>query len=117
MAATVFLLAFFAGLLGVWNISYLDLNVRAVLPYSQALARCEQTPSFFCATFIYKRSFCQDTLGTNIGKAALKKRSDALCARRFPAHIQQLDMESNGKGVAIDGTPLPYLLRPMLALV
>jgi hypothetical protein len=30
---------FFAGLLGVWNISYLDLNVRAVLPYSQALAR------------------------------------------------------------------------------
>ena len=23
------------GLLGVWNISFLDLNVRAVLPYSQ----------------------------------------------------------------------------------
>ena len=53
------------GLLGVWNISYLDLNVRAVLPYSQALAR-------------------------------------------FPAHIQQLDMESNGKGVSIDGQSLPY---------
>ena len=55
------------GLLGVWNISYLDLNVRAVLPYSQALGR-------------------------------------------FPAHIQQLDMESNGKGVSIDGQPLPYSL-------
>ena len=58
------------GLLGVWNISYLDLNVRAVLPYSQALGR-------------------------------------------FPAHIQQLDMESNGKGVSIDGQPLPCLPRSM----
>ena len=29
------------GLLGVWNISFLDLNVRAVLPYSQV----RNTPS------------------------------------------------------------------------
>merc|ERR1719160_2351835 len=27
---------------------------------------------------------------------------------RFVAHIQQLDMESNGKSVAMDGTPLPF---------
>jgi len=27
---------------------------------------------------------------------------------RFPAHLQQLDMESNGKSVAMDGTPLPF---------
>jgi len=27
---------------------------------------------------------------------------------RFPAHIQQVDMESNGKGVALDGTKLPF---------
>mmetsp|Transcript_36977 Transcript_36977/g.47541 ORF Transcript_36977/g.47541 Transcript_36977/m.47541 type:complete len:575 (+) Transcript_36977:44-1768(+) len=27
---------------------------------------------------------------------------------RFPAHIQQVDMESNGKRVAIDGSVLPY---------
>ena len=27
---------------------------------------------------------------------------------RFPAHIQQLDMESNGKGVSLEGEPLPY---------
>jgi glucose-6-phosphate isomerase len=26
---------------------------------------------------------------------------------RFPAHIQQLDMESNGKGVTMNGTRLP----------
>eukprot|EP00201_Polytomella_parva_P022526 CAMPEP_0175041642 /NCGR_PEP_ID=MMETSP0052_2-20121109/2045_1 /TAXON_ID=51329 ORGANISM="Polytomella parva, Strain SAG 63-3" /NCGR_SAMPLE_ID=MMETSP0052_2 /ASSEMBLY_ACC=CAM_ASM_000194 /LENGTH=678 /DNA_ID=CAMNT_0016304213 /DNA_START=251 /DNA_END=2288 /DNA_ORIENTATION=- len=27
---------------------------------------------------------------------------------KFAPHIQQVDMESNGKGVAIDGTPLPF---------
>ena len=27
---------------------------------------------------------------------------------RFAAHIQQVDMESNGKRVSMDGTPLPY---------
>ncbi len=27
---------------------------------------------------------------------------------RFPAHIQQLDMESNGKRVGLDGAVLPY---------
>lgn len=27
---------------------------------------------------------------------------------RFPAHIQQVDMESNGKRVSMDGTPLPF---------
>ena len=50
------------GTLGVWNISFLDIAVRAVLPYSQALSR-------------------------------------------FPAHIQQVDMESNGKGVSAAGWP------------
>jgi glucose-6-phosphate isomerase len=28
--------------------------------------------------------------------------------RRFPAYLQQLDMESNGKRVTLDGIPLPY---------
>jgi len=37
---------------------------------------------------------------------ALLPYSQAL--RRFPAHIQQVDMESNGKRVAIDGTTLPF---------
>ena len=30
----------------------------------------------------------------------------AQALKRFPAHIQQVDMESNGKRVALDGTPL-----------
>jgi glucose-6-phosphate isomerase len=28
--------------------------------------------------------------------------------RRLPAYLQQLEMESNGKGVDLDGEPLPY---------
>jgi len=37
---------------------------------------------------------------------ALLPYSQAL--KRFPAHIQQVDMESNGKRVAMDGSPLPF---------
>ena len=32
----------------------------------------------------------------------------AQALRRFPAHIQQVDMESNGKRVALDGSPLVH---------
>ena len=53
------------GCLAVWNVSFLDIPARAVLPYSQALSR-------------------------------------------FPAHIQQVDMESNGKRVSALGDVLPY---------
>ena len=37
---------------------------------------------------------------------ALLPYSQALM--RLPAHVQQVDMESNGKRVALDGTPLPF---------
>jgi len=37
---------------------------------------------------------------------ALLPYSQAL--KRFPAHIQQVDMESNGKRVAMDGSVLPF---------
>jgi glucose-6-phosphate isomerase len=33
---------------------------------------------------------------------------DSQALVRFPAHIQQLDMESNGKRVSISGQPLPF---------
>lgn len=32
----------------------------------------------------------------------------AQCLTRFAAHIQQVDMESNGKRVAMDGSVLPF---------
>ncbi len=33
---------------------------------------------------------------------------------RFPAYLQQLDMESNGKGVGLDGTPLKRCSGPVV---
>lgn len=34
--------------------------------------------------------------------------------RRLPAYLQQLEMESNGKGVAVDGAPLAYATSPVV---
>jgi glucose-6-phosphate isomerase len=51
------------GLIGVWNINFLDLPTLAILPYDDRL-------------------------------------------RRFPAYLQQLEMESNGKSVLLDGGPV-----------
>jgi glucose-6-phosphate isomerase len=50
------------GLIGVWNVNFLQLPTLAVLPYDDRLAR-------------------------------------------FPAYLQQLEMESNGKHVRADGSP------------
>jgi glucose-6-phosphate isomerase len=33
---------------------------------------------------------------------------------RLPAYLQQLELESNGKSVAVDGTPLPYVAAPLV---
>lgn len=53
------------GLLGVWNMSFLNYKSRTTLPYAEALLK-------------------------------------------LPAHIQQLDMESNGKSVTRDGITVDY---------
>jgi glucose-6-phosphate isomerase len=52
------------GLIGVWNINFMQLPTLAVLPYDDSL-------------------------------------------RRFPAYLQQLEMESNGKSVMLDGAAVP----------
>ena len=59
------------GLLGVWNINFLELPTLAVLPYDGRLGR-------------------------------------------FPAYLQQLDMESNGKSVDLAGQPLRHSTAPVL---
>ncbi|MEJ0084674.1 MAG: glucose-6-phosphate isomerase [Pseudomonadota bacterium] len=59
------------GLLGVWNINFLELPTLAVLPYDGRL-------------------------------------------KRFPAYLQQLDMESNGKSVALNGTAVAHSTAPIV---
>ncbi|HLA73901.1 MAG TPA: glucose-6-phosphate isomerase [Steroidobacteraceae bacterium] len=59
------------GLLGVWNINFLELPTLAVLPYDGRL-------------------------------------------KRFPAYLQQLEMESNGKSVSLAGQPLAHSTAPIV---
>jgi glucose-6-phosphate isomerase len=59
------------GLLGVWNINFLELPTLAVLPYDGRLGR-------------------------------------------FPAYLQQLDMESNGKSVDLAGENLRHSTAPVI---
>ncbi|MEO8064337.1 MAG: glucose-6-phosphate isomerase [Pseudomonadota bacterium] len=59
------------GLLGVWNINFLELPTLAVLPYDGRL-------------------------------------------RRFPAYLQQLDMESNGKSVTLNGEAVTHSTAPIV---
>jgi glucose-6-phosphate isomerase len=47
-----------------------------------------------------------------MGQTAVLPYSEALS--RFPAHLQQLDMESNGKRVDRDGAPLAYSTGPVV---
>jgi glucose-6-phosphate isomerase len=59
------------GLIGVWNINFMQLPTHAVLPYDDRL-------------------------------------------KRFPAYLQQLEMESNGKSVTLDGKPLGWGTAPIV---
>jgi glucose-6-phosphate isomerase len=59
------------GLLGIWNINFLELPTLAVLPYDGRLGR-------------------------------------------FPAYLQQLEMESNGKSVNLAGQPAAHSTAPVI---
>jgi glucose-6-phosphate isomerase len=60
-----------AGMLGVWNVNFLNLPALVVLPYDQRLAR-------------------------------------------FSAYLQQLEMESNGKSVRLDGRAVTVATCPVI---
>jgi glucose-6-phosphate isomerase len=60
-----------AGLIGLWNINFLQLPTHAVLPYDDRL-------------------------------------------KRFPAYLQQLEMESNGKSTTQDGHPVEWQTAPIV---
>lgn len=88
------------GLLGLWNSTFLGHESRAILPYAQASKQPDTPPPSPAADG-----------ETVAGQPDARPR---LCGGgcqallRFPAHIQQVDMESNGKRVAIDGSELPF---------
>jgi glucose-6-phosphate isomerase len=55
-------------------------------------------------------AFNLNALGLN-SRAVIPYHADLA---RLPAYLQQLEMESNGKAVALDGSALPYVAAPLV---
>jgi len=52
--------------------------------------------------------------GTDTERSTLARRQEAQELARFPAYLQQLDMESNGKSVRLDGPPVSMATGPIV---
>ncbi|AUQ71563.1 glucose-6-phosphate isomerase [Phaeobacter inhibens] len=66
----------------------------------------ENLPVMLAITGIWHHNIC------GYGSRAILPYDQRLA--RFPAYLQQLDMESNGKSVALDGSPLPRDSGPIV---
>ena len=77
---------------------------RAVDEHMAATPTAENVPALLGLIEVWYRTFC------DLPSRAVLPYSRAL--HRFPAYLQQLDMESNGKRVRIDGEPVTYETGP-----
>ena len=79
---------------------------RAVDKHMAATPIAENAPALLGLIEVWYRTFC------DLPSRAVLPYSRAL--HRFPAYLQQLDMESNGKRVRIDGEPVNYETGPVI---
>ena len=79
---------------------------RAVDKHMAATPIAENAPALLGLIAVWYRTFC------DLPSRAMLPYSRAL--HRFPAYLQQLDMESNGKRVRIDGEPVNYETGPVI---
>ena len=79
---------------------------RAVDEHMAATPIAENVPALLGLIEVWYRTFC------DLPSRAVLPYSRAL--HRFPAYLQQLDMESNGKRVRTDGTPVTYETGPVI---
>ena len=79
---------------------------RAVDKHMAAIPIAENAPALLGLIEVWYRTFC------DLPSRAVLPYSRAL--HRFPAYLQQLDMESNGKRVRIDGEPVNYETGPVI---
>ena len=79
---------------------------RAVDKHMAATPITENAPALLGLIEVWYRTFC------DLPSRAVLPYSRAL--HRFPAYLQQLDMESNGKRVRIDGEPVNYETGPVI---
>lgn len=117
------------GLWNCWNATFLGRPTTAILPYQQARANGglgglpTRATCLACSLACSARAAGLQRLSAQmvghvhrapISPAAPPSACALPCPARpqalqhFAPHIQQLSMESNGKGVALDGTRLPY---------
>ena len=79
---------------------------RAVDEHMAATPIAENAPALIGLIEVWYRTFC------DLPSRAVLPYSRSL--HRFPAYLQQLDMESNGKRVRIDGEPVTYETAPVI---
>lgn len=79
---------------------------RAVDEHMAATPIAENAPALIGLIEVWYRTFC------DLPSRAVLPYSRSL--HRFPAYLQQLDMESNGKRVRIDGEPVTYQTGPVI---
>ncbi|MEM8708929.1 MAG: glucose-6-phosphate isomerase [Actinomycetota bacterium] len=79
---------------------------RAVDEHMAATPLAENVPALLGLIEVWYRTFC------DLPSRAVLPYSRYL--HRFPAYLQQLDMESNGKRVRIDGEPVTYETGPVI---
>jgi glucose-6-phosphate isomerase len=79
---------------------------RAIDEHMAATPIAENVPTLLGLIEVWYRTFC------DLPSRAVLPYSRAL--HRFPAYLQQLDMESNGKRVRIDGEPVTYETGPVI---
>jgi len=79
---------------------------RAVDEHMATTPIAENVPALLGLIEVWYRTFC------DLPSRAMLPYSRAL--HRFPAYLQQLDMESNGKRVRIDGEPVTYETGPVI---
>ena len=79
---------------------------RAVDEHMAATPIAENVPALLGLIEVWYRTFC------DLPSRAVLPYSRVL--HRFPAYLQQLDMESNGKRVRIDGEPVTYETGPVI---
>lgn len=79
---------------------------RAVDEHMATTPIAENVPALLGLIEVWYRTFC------DLPSRAVLPYSRAL--HRFPAYLQQLDMESNGKRVRLDGEPVTYETGPVI---
>jgi glucose-6-phosphate isomerase len=92
--------------LGAENFAQLRAGAKAMDTHFQSAPMAANLPIMLALAGIWNRNF--------LGMASHAVLPYAQRLSRLPAHLQQLEMESNGKSVDVDGRPVDYATCPVI---